>query len=133
MDSIWFSMIQLAKSKIAPRKINDFVSAGEVAACVLGESGKYYKGICIDTACSLGMCAERNALAHMLTHGEERITRLVCIDDDGVILPPCGVCREAIKQLDPIFNGSCEVLLSIEPFKTSTIDELLPAWWGNKF
>lgn len=35
-----------------------------------------YTGVCIDTACTLGMCAERNAIANMITNGEGKIVKL---------------------------------------------------------
>lgn len=34
----------------------------------------------IDTACSLGMCAERNAIANMITNGENAICRVIAVD-----------------------------------------------------
>ena len=39
------------------------------------ESGRIYVGVCVDTACTLGICAERNAIFHMLTNGEHEITK----------------------------------------------------------
>ena len=44
----------------------------------------------IDTACTLGMCAERSAIANMITNGESRIVRLVCVMGDGRVGMPCG-------------------------------------------
>ena len=41
-----------------PRKLSEFVEAGGVGAAILSESGKIYTGVCIDTACSMGFCAE---------------------------------------------------------------------------
>jgi cytidine deaminase len=41
------------------------------AAAVLSSSGKIYTGVCIDTCCTLGICAERNAIFNMLTNGEQ--------------------------------------------------------------
>ena len=38
-----------------------------------------YVGVCIDTVCSLGMCAERNALANMITNGENSICKVLAI------------------------------------------------------
>ncbi|MEB3363090.1 cytidine deaminase [Lactobacillus sp. R2/2] len=38
------------------------MEAGGVAAAVMTESGNIYTGVCVDTACGLGVCAERNAL-----------------------------------------------------------------------
>lgn len=61
--------------------------------------------------CTLGICAERNALFHMLTHGEDAFRRVVAVNWDGKVLPPCGACRELMTQLMPETYKSVEVLL----------------------
>ena len=65
-----------------PRTISPFIDAGGVAAAILTSSGNVYTGVCIDTACTLGMCAERNAIANMITNGESKIVKLVCVMSD---------------------------------------------------
>lgn len=49
------------------RVISPFIEAGGVAAALLTKKGSIYVGVCIDTASTLGMCAERNAIANMIT------------------------------------------------------------------
>jgi cytidine deaminase len=63
-------LYEIAKSKNNPRKISPFIEAGGVTAAILTENGNVYTGVCIDTSCSLGICAERNAIANMLTNGK---------------------------------------------------------------
>ena len=75
------------------REISPLVEAGGVSAAILTEKGNIYVGVCIDTACSLGMCAERNAIANMITNGENGICRLIAVDRNGKAIPPCGACR----------------------------------------
>ena len=70
MDKIWNDLYQAAKAVQNDRDISAHVSAGCVAAAIESASGKIYTGVCIDTASTLGICAERNALFHMIT-GEE--------------------------------------------------------------
>lgn len=60
-------------------------SADGVAAAILTDKGNIYTGVCIDTSCTLGMCAERNAIANMITNGESKIVKLVCIMGDGSV------------------------------------------------
>lgn len=48
-----------------PRIISPFIEAGDVAAAILTKQGNIYVGVCIDTACTLGMCAERNGLEYV--------------------------------------------------------------------
>ncbi|MFP4418494.1 MAG: cytidine deaminase, partial [Chitinispirillaceae bacterium] len=63
-------LYRLAKEKHNPRRISAFIEAGAVSAAILTGENNVYTGVCIDTCCSLGMCAERNAIANMITNGE---------------------------------------------------------------
>lgn len=96
------------------RRVSEFIEAGGVAAAIQTLRGNIYTGICIDSACSLGMCAERNAAAHMLTCGESAIAKIVCINWNRDFLPPCGAYREFLKELAPE-NGK----LLDSPFRES--------------
>ena len=98
--NIWDELYERAKEKLNPRTISPFIEAGGVAAAILTDQGNIYTGVCIDTASTLGMCAERNAIANMITNGESHITKLVCVTRDGSVGMPCGACREYLMQLD---------------------------------
>jgi cytidine deaminase len=67
------------------------------------------------------------AIAAMVTAGEYRIDRIVAVwrDDSGVLfsLPPCGRCREFMRQVDPENLGT-RVVLSRE--EAVELRELLP-------
>ena len=96
---------------------------------ILTKRGNIYVGVCIDTACTLGMCAERNAIANMITNGESQIDKVVAVMPDGRVGPPCGACREYMMQLDKN-SGEIEILLDLETKKTVRLKELVPDWWG---
>lgn len=127
----WKELYDKAKEKLNPRVISPFIEAGGVAAAVLTESGNVYMGVCIDTACTLGMCAERNAIANMITNGESKIVRLVCVMRDGSVGSPCGACREYLMQLDKD-SPQMEILVDLETEKTVLLKDLIPDWWGTK-
>ncbi len=127
----WKELYDKAKEKLNPRVISPFIEAGGVAAAVLTESGNVYTGVCIDTACTLGMCAERNAVANMITNGESKIMRLVCVMRDGSVGSPCGACREYLMQLDKD-SPQMEILVDLETEKTVLLKDLIPDWWGTK-
>ena len=78
-NNIWKELLNKAKEVQNPRNVSDSIDAGGVAAAILSSKGNIYTGVCIDTACSIGMCAERNALSTMITNGESQIEKVVCI------------------------------------------------------
>lgn len=129
-NDIWEKLYNAAKKVQNARTISPFIEAGEVAAAVLTKGGNIYVGVCIDTACTLGMCAERNAIANMITNGESQIEKLVAIMPDGKVGSPCGACREYMMQLDKD-SGEIEILVDYETRKTVRLKELLPDWWGK--
>lgn len=88
-----------AKSVAIPKTISEQMCSGGVGSAVLSKSGKIYTGVCIDTDCSLGMCAERNALSTMITNGEYDVNMIIAVNKNGKVLPPCGACREFMMQL----------------------------------
>lgn len=93
-------------------------------------AGNIYVGVCIDTAASLGMCAERNAMASMITRGESQIEKVLAIMPDGTAGPPCCACREFMMQLDRD-SGEIEILLDYPARRTVRLRELVPQWWGR--
>ena len=129
MDMIWERMFNAAKSVQNGRQISDYVEAGGVAAAVLSESGKIYTGVCVDTSCTLGICAERNAIFNMITNGENIIKRVLAIMSDGRVGAPCGACRELMTQLMPGSYGDIEILIDYETGKTIALKDLTPQWW----
>ena len=129
--SVWNELYERAVAVQKERVVSPFVEAGGVAAAVQSASGAIYVGVCIDTCSSLGMCAERNAIANMLTHGESKIRRVVAVMPDGRVGSPCGACRELMMQLDPD-SDKIEILVALESEQTVTLGELMPDWWGKK-
>jgi cytidine deaminase len=119
-------LYQQAKSVLNPRKLSGDAEAGGVGAAILSESGKVYLGVCIDTACSMGFCAEHAAAAAMVTAGENRVLKMVAAGWDGQVMPPCGRCREFISQLHDD-NLAAEVMVRKDVIVT--LRELLPYDW----
>ena len=128
---MWKELYNAARKVQNGRTISPFIEAGGVAAAILTKAGNIYTGVCIDTACSLGMCAERNAIANMITNGENQIEKVVAVMPDGRVGSPCGACRELMMQLDP-GSGEIEILLDLETEKTVKLKELVPDWWGTE-
>ena len=126
----WTELYNEARRVQKAWEVSPFIEAGGVAAALMTKKGTIYVGACIDTASSLGMCAERNAIANMLTNEESPIEKIVAVLYDGSVVAPCGVCRESMMQLAKD-SGEIEVLLDYEERKVSKLKELLPNWWGS--
>ena len=130
MDRQWEELYRAAKAVHQERSVSPYVEAGGVAAAILSEDGKIYTGVCVDAACTLGICAERNAIFQMLTDGRSRIKRVLAVMSDGRLGAPCGACRELMVQLMPEDYGDIEVLLDREDGRrVVTLGEMTPMWW----
>ncbi len=129
MEPIWNEMYRAAIAVQNPRKLSDCIDAGGVAAAVLSSSGKIYTGVCVDTCCTLGICAERNAIFHMITSGESEIKKVLAVMPDGKSGAPCGACRELMVQLMPKHYREIEILLDYDTENIKTLGELTPEWW----
>ena len=119
-------LILKATEVLNPRQLSSAAEAGSVAAALLTNSGQIYTGICIETKCSMGFCAEHAAAAAMITAGESHVVKMVAINKRGKVLPPCGRCREFISQLNDK-NIEAEVLINRK--KSMKLKELLPYDW----
>lgn len=126
---IWDLLISKAKEVQNHRILSPFIECGQVGAALITKSGNIYTGVCIDTASTLGICAERNAIHTMITNGESKIDRIVCIDSKGNAGAPCGACRELIMQLDKD-SKDIKFLMNTNTYEYVTMKELVPNWWG---
>lgn len=113
---------QFAKSKT----LNDFIEYGGVAAAIETAAGNVYTGISIDTACSMGFCAEHSAVAEMLKNGEYHIKSVVAVGNDGNAVPPCGRCRELISQLS---KDNLNAIIEVKNGVFVSLKELMPYDW----
>ena len=129
MEKIWEEMYDAAKAVLNPRRISEYVTAGEVSAAVLSKSGKIYTGVCIDTCSTLGICAERNAIFNMITNGEQEIDKVLCIPPVEGRGAPCGACRELMVQLMPDTYKDIEIMIDYKNNVVMRLGELTPEWW----
>jgi cytidine deaminase len=97
--------------------------AGSVASALITVSGRVFTGICVDTRCSLGHCAESSAISEMLKARETQIAGIVAVNGRGEIYPPCGRCRELIRQVAP---GNWETGVVVARDRIVSLAELMP-------
>ncbi|WP_207930354.1 cytidine deaminase family protein [Streptomyces hainanensis] len=121
-------LIAAAAAVLHPHRVGDRLF-GNVGATLVTEAGNHYSGVCLDTGSGTGFCAEAAAIGAMVTAREYRIAKIVAVwrrEEDGAlhVLPPCGRCREFIRQVDWA-NIDTEVVLGRG--RSATLAELLPA------
>lgn len=127
LNQVDFSQLRsAAKAVLAPTELNRNVAFGSVAAAILSQSGTVYTGICLDTACSLGFCAEHAAVAEMLKNGEYQIRACVAVNRFGQAIPPCGRCRELLSQLS---SDNLKAEIEISDGQILSLEQLLPFDW----
>lgn len=121
--------VEEAKRELARLLGNAYApySGIRVAAAVLAESGKAYYGVNVENASyGLTICAERAAVAAMVTGGDRRIEAVVIAASTPEPLPPCGACRQVIAE----FGSPSTLVVSFSPLTGSeekwTLGELLP-------
>jgi cytidine deaminase len=115
-------LIDIAQKIIQKRKSE----LSSVGTALITTNGKVYTGVNIEqvhsSPCSI--CAEYAAIGTMHSEAEQEIEKVVAITSEGQILPPCGQCREMIRQF-----GNPYVILKKEDnlFKVK-LEELIPYW-----
>ena len=117
------ALIATASALARPFAPSEDCASGSVAAALLTAAGNVYTGVCLDTACSLGFCAEHAAVAEMLKARESEVRLIVAVDSGGKVLAPCGRCRELLWQVSPANRATWVVL---GPTEGQTLGDLLP-------
>lgn len=74
----------------------------------------------------MGFCVEHAAAVAMISAGENYVLRMIAVDRDGLVLSPCGRCREFISQLHDD-NLNAEVM--VDEGAIVSLGELLPYDW----
>ena len=103
-----------------------------VGVMILTTRGNVFTGLAIVQPSGLGNCAEYGAVHSMLMAGNEtEICMAVAVSSDGIVLPPCGRCREFFYNINRA-NLAMRCLWQERPgapLQVSTLAELLPANW----
>ena len=103
-------LIGVAASLARPFTPSADCVSGTVAAALVTAESHTFTGVSVDTASSIGFCAEHAAIAEMLKARESAVRIIVAVNKDGAVLPPCGRCRELLWQIDD-HNQSAWVVL----------------------
>lgn len=129
MDNNFERLLDEAKKIAFKRKLSEYSSCGHVGCALLTKDGNIYTGICIDSNCALGNCAEYAAIADMLKNSESEIDKIVAYSAKGKIYAPCGRCRELIRMINDK-NLNTKVMVSEN--KICKLQDLLPEMYITK-
>jgi len=97
-----------------------------VSSAILCSDGKVYLGVNVENS-SLGLtiCAERAAIASMITNGCRKPLIVVIVADTDKPIPPCGACRQVIAEFN---HDAVVVMYSVKSREllVKPLSELLP-------
>lgn len=98
----------------------------KVGAAIRSASGAIYVGCNVENvAYPEGTCAEAGAIAAMVAAGETEIREAYVIADSPTPVPPCGGCRQKLKEF-----GAGDVVVTLattlDTQMQTTIADLLP-------
>jgi cytidine deaminase len=100
-------------------------SGFRVGAALRDASGRIHTGANVENASyNLGLCAERVAMYHALTHAADGFSAIAIASDAAAPTYPCGACRQALLEFAP----RARVLLVVDGriAETSSVAELMP-------
>jgi cytidine deaminase len=93
-------MVNLAKN-ISKSSYSPY-SKFPVGAAVMTKDGQIFPGCNVENASyGLAICAERNAIFHMVAQGNRQISAVVIYTPTSRPAAPCGACRQVINEFGP--------------------------------
>jgi cytidine deaminase len=96
-----------------------------VGAAGLVDDGRTVTGCNVENAAyGVALCAECGLVSQLHLTGGGRLTHFVCVDGTGVVIMPCGRCRQLLFE-----NGGPELLL-MTVSGVRRMDEVLPDAFG---
>jgi cytidine deaminase len=121
-------LIEKAASIVHKRDLSPRANTS-VGCALVTSNNTIFVGVNVHCACDIGFCSEHNAIGSMITQGESHIKKIVAVNSQGIIYPPCGRCREFMLQVNPK-NNSTSVIVSKN--KVMKLHQLLPYQWEKR-
>ena len=122
--------IMIAKALAAQVNAHAPYSGHPIGAAIQTVSGKIFAGCNVENAAHpSGQCAEATAIGNMVTAGASRIKDVVVVGPGDVLCPPCGECRQRIREFGDE-NTMIHMVVGDQAVKTMSLDELLPLSFG---
>ena len=110
----------------------------KVGAALFTDEGKIYGGFNIECAAySVCNCAERTALFRAIYEGYRNFSAIAVVggaeteeDELSSYCPPCGMCRQALREFCNPSEMKIILAKSVKDFKIFTLAEMLPESFG---
>lgn len=97
-----------------------------VGAALRDGQGRIWTGSNVENASyNLGLCAERVAIFHALTHGGTDFRDVVVATDTETPTPPCGSCRQILWEFAP--RANLTLVTKAGRVHTMPVADLLPS------
>ncbi len=118
-DGLRAAAIEIAGRAYAP------YSRFHVGAAALADDGRLVVGCNVENAAyGVTLCAECGLVSQLHATGGGRLTHFVCVNGDGLVIMPCGRCRQLLWEHG---GASMQVLT---PEGVLGMDEVLPQAFG---
>jgi cytidine deaminase len=118
----------LAQARAARERAYAPYSGFQVGAAVVA-SGRVFTGENVENASyPVSVCAERNAVAHMIDAGEHRIDLVAVVTGAAMPTPPCGACRQVLWEFGREALVVAETTNGVR--RTWALEDLLPDAFG---
>lgn len=70
-----------------------------VGAAALADDGRIVSGCNVENAgYGVTLCAECGMVSELIAGGGGRLVRFVCVNGDGLVIMPCGRCRQLLAE-----------------------------------
>ena len=121
-----FELLYREANRLSGKKeLSEVFKYKHVGCALITKDGNIYSGISVKGPSAIGFCAEQAACAEMLKNDEHIIKKILSVRN-GVIIPPCGKCREFLRQLSEE-NMDTEVM--VDDNQVVLLRELIPYAW----
>lgn len=118
-DALHAAAVEISERAYAP------YSNFRVGAAALVDDGRTVVGCNVENAAyGVTLCAECGLVSSLHAGGGGRLTHFVCVNGDGVVIMPCGRCRQLLFE-----NGGPDLLLQT-PEGVRTMAQVLPQAFG---
>ena len=96
-----------------------------VGAAALVDDGRTVRGCNVENAgYGVTLCAECGMVSELIAGGGGKLTAFVCVNGEGVVIMPCGRCRQLLSE------HAARDFTILTPLGVRDLDEILPQAFG---